>query len=117
MYFSFLRTSQDIADDLVVFNPPKLPTTQMILFAEFLYATLFLKLSRQTTNNSKKELIFGKGFFPSLLHGSVFFFFFFLPSFYINLKNVKHDVRINVFILRFGFFLYSPMTLESTYSL
>ena len=65
-----------IADDLVVFNPPKLPTTQMILFAEFLYATLFLKLSLQTTNNSKKELIIVKGFFPSLLHGSVFFFFY-----------------------------------------
>ena len=81
--FSFLRTSQDIADDLVVFNPPKLPTTQMILFAEFLYATLFLKLSLQTTNNGTKELIIVKGFFPSLLHGSVFFFF--LPSFYINL--------------------------------
>ena len=75
--FSFLRTSQDIADDLVVFNPPKLPTTQMILFAEFLYATLFLKLSLQTTNNSKKEkeLIIVKGFFPSLLHGSVFSFY------------------------------------------
>ena len=73
--FSFLRTSQDIADDLVVFNPPKLPTTQMILFAEFLDATLFLKLSRETTNNSKKELIIGKGFFPSFLHGSVFFFY------------------------------------------
>ena len=60
--FSFLRTSQDIADDLLVFNPPKLPTTQMILFAEFLYATLFLKLSLQTTNNSTKELIIVKGF-------------------------------------------------------
>ena len=46
-------TSQDIGDDLVVFNPPKLPTTQMILLSEFLYATLFSKL-QQTTNNSKK---------------------------------------------------------------
>ena len=44
----------------------------MILFAEFLYATLFLK----TTNNSKKKLVIGKGFFPSFLHGSVFFFIY-----------------------------------------
>ena len=94
--FSFLRTSQDIADDLVVFNPPKLPTTQMILFAEFLYATLFLKLSRQTTNNSKKELIIGKGFFPSFLHGSVFFFFY----------------RVSIYIYKM-----LNMTLKSTYSL
>ena len=80
MYFSFLRTSQDIADDLVVFNPPKLPTTQMILFAEFLYATLFLKLSRQTTNNSKKELIIGKGFSQACCMALSFFFFFYRVS-------------------------------------
>ena len=45
-FFFFFWKSQDIADHLVVFNPPLLPTTLMILFAEFLYATLFLKVSR-----------------------------------------------------------------------
>ena len=39
----FLRTSQD-NNDLVVFNPPMLPTTSMIRLSEFIYETLFLKL-------------------------------------------------------------------------
>ena len=40
---SFLRTSQD-NNDLVVFNPPMLPTILMIRLSEFIYETLFLKL-------------------------------------------------------------------------
>ena len=49
--FSFLRTSQEI-DDLVVYNPPMLPTTLMMRLSEFIYQTLFLRLL-QTTNNCK----------------------------------------------------------------
>ena len=68
---SFLRTSQD-NNDLVVFNPPMLPTTLMIRLSEFIYETLFLKLL-QTTIAVKKLLIIGEGFCPSHMHGLAFF--------------------------------------------
>ena len=47
--------NRSYAIDLVVFNPPKLHTTQMILFAEFLYATLFINSVDQQIITVKKN--------------------------------------------------------------
>ena len=50
--FRFWEPLKKSVDDLVVYNPPMLPTTLMMRLSEFLYQTLFLRLL-QTTNNCK----------------------------------------------------------------